>query len=63
MHTRILVGKSEERPLGRLRSTDDDDIKMGLKEVKWNGVEWINLAHDRDRWWDFVNMVMNLRAA
>jgi hypothetical protein len=35
------VGKSEERPLGRLRSTDDDDIKMGLKEIKWNGLIWL----------------------
>jgi hypothetical protein len=33
---------------------------MDLQEVGW-GMDWIELAQDRDRWWDLVNAVMNLR--
>jgi hypothetical protein len=32
-----------------------------LREIGWRGVEWIQLAHDRDRWWDVVNTAMKLR--
>jgi hypothetical protein len=35
--------------------------KMGLREIGWEGVEWIHLAQDRDQWWALVNMVMNLQ--
>jgi hypothetical protein len=61
---RVLVGKTEgKRPLGRLRRRWEDNIKMGLHEVKWgrNGMDWIDLAEDRDRWRALVNLVMNLR--
>jgi hypothetical protein len=45
----ILVGKSEgKRPLGRARR-------------RWEGVDWIHLAQDRDQWRVLVNMVANLR--
>jgi hypothetical protein len=33
---------------------------MDLKEIGWEGVDWINLAHDRDQWWVLVNTAMNL---
>jgi hypothetical protein len=36
-------------------------IKMVLQEVEWEGVDWIDMAQDRDRWRAFVNAVMNLR--
>jgi hypothetical protein len=36
--------------LGRCRCTCDDDIKMDLKEIGWEGVDWINFAQDRDKW-------------
>jgi hypothetical protein len=39
---------------------DGDNIKMDLQEVGW-GLDWIELAQDRDRWWAVVNAVMNLR--
>jgi hypothetical protein len=59
---RILVGKPEgNRPLGRPRRRCADNIKMDLREVGWNGRDWIDLAQDRDRWRVYVNAVMNLR--
>jgi hypothetical protein len=39
----------------------EDNIKMGLREVGWGGMDWINLAEDRDRWRALVKAVMNLR--
>jgi hypothetical protein len=58
------VGKPEgRRPLGRSRRRWDDNIKMVLREVGWGGMDWINLAQDRDRWRALVNAVMNLRVA
>jgi hypothetical protein len=58
------VGKPEGgRPLGRPRRRWEDNIKMDLREVGWGGIDWINLAEDRDRWRALVNAVMNLRVA
>jgi hypothetical protein len=59
---RILVGKPErKRPLGRPRRRWVDNIKMDLGDVGWDGMDWIDLAQDRDRWRAHVNAVMNLR--
>jgi hypothetical protein len=45
----VLVGKPEgKRPLGRPRHRWEDRIKMDLGEIALGGVEWIQLAHDRD---------------
>jgi hypothetical protein len=58
---RALVGKPERRrPLGRPRCRWEDNIKMDLQEVGWGGIEWIDLAQDRDRWRALVYTVMNL---
>jgi hypothetical protein len=47
----ILVGKPEgKRPLGRLRRRWADDIKTDLREIEWGGMDWIELAQDRDQW-------------
>jgi hypothetical protein len=39
----------------------EDNIKIDIKEIWWEGVGWIHLADDRDWWWALVNMVMNLQ--
>jgi hypothetical protein len=58
---RILVGNPEgKRPLGRPRCRWEDNIKMDLKEIGWGGMDWIDLAQDRDQWRALVNTVMNL---
>jgi hypothetical protein len=58
---RILAGRPEgRRPLGRSRCRQEDNIKMDIKEVGW-GIDWTELAQDRDRWRALVNAVMNIR--
>jgi hypothetical protein len=59
---RILVGKPEgKRPLGRPRHRWVDNIKMDLREIGWDGTDWIDLTQDRDQWRALVNAVMDLR--
>jgi hypothetical protein len=59
---RILVGKPEgKRPLGKPRCRWVDNIKMDLRDIGWNGTNWIDLAQDRDQFRSLVNTVMNLR--
>ena len=59
---RVLVRKPEgKRPLGRPRPIWEDNIKMDLHEVVCGGVDWIELAQDRDRLRAFVNTVMKFR--
>jgi hypothetical protein len=57
---RLLVGNPEgKKPLGRPRRRWVDNIKMNL--IGWSGMDWIDLAQDRDQWRALVNTVMNLR--
>ena len=59
---RILVGKHEgKRPLGRPIRRWEDNIMTNLKEMECEGLDWIELAQDRDRWRAPVTKVMNLR--
>jgi hypothetical protein len=54
---RILVGKPEERPRRRWV----ENIKIDLGEIELDGMDWIDLAQDRDQWRAPVNTAMNLR--
>jgi hypothetical protein len=59
---RVLVGKPEGKsPLGRPRHRWEDNMKMELQEVGYGGMDWIELAQDRDRWQALVNVVVNVR--
>jgi hypothetical protein len=59
---RVLVGKPErKRPLGRPRRRWVDNIKSDFQEVGGGGVDWVELAQDRDRWRTLVSTVKNLR--
>jgi hypothetical protein len=57
----ILVGKPDgKRPLGRPRRRSVNNIKMDLREIGWDGMDWIYLAQDMDQWRALVSMVMNV---
>jgi hypothetical protein len=59
---RTLVGKPEgKRPQVRPRCRWVDNIKIDLREIRWDGMGWIDLAQDRDQWRALVSTVMNLR--
>jgi hypothetical protein len=59
---RILLGNPEEkRPMGRPRRRWVNNIKMYLREIGWNGMDWIDLAQDRDQWRALMNAIMNFR--
>jgi hypothetical protein len=59
---RILMGKPDgKRSQGRTRHRCVDNIKMDLRGIRQDGVDWIDLALDRDQWRAVVNTVMNLQ--
>jgi hypothetical protein len=59
---RVVVGKPERKSsLGRPRHRWEDNIKADLQEVKCGGMDWIELAKNRDGWRALVNAVMKLR--
>jgi len=59
---RVLVGKlGGKRPLGRPRRRWQDNIKIDLQEVGCGGMDWIELAQDRESWRALLNAVMNHR--
>jgi hypothetical protein len=61
---RVLVGKPDgKRPLRRPRCRWEGNIKMHLKEIDWEGVDRIDLVHDRKTWRGLVTTVINVRIA
>jgi hypothetical protein len=59
---RILVGRPQgKRTLGRPRRRWVDNIKIDLREIGLDGMDWINLAQDKDQWRALVNKELNLR--
>jgi hypothetical protein len=57
-----MVAKPEgKRPLGRPRRKCVDDIKMDLRGIGWDGMDWFDLTEDRGQWRALVNTVMILR--
>jgi len=59
---RVLMEKPEGmRLLGRPRHRWEENIKMGLQEVEWMSMDWIDLVQDRERWRALVNTIMNLQ--
>jgi ribosome biogenesis protein Nip4 len=58
---KILVTEFEGKiPLRRPRHKWEDNVRRDLREIGWEGVNWIHLAQDLDQWWAVVNSVMNL---
>jgi hypothetical protein len=59
---RVLVRRPERRrTLGRPRRRGEDNIILDLQEVGWGGMDWIDMAEDRNMWRALVSAVMNLR--
>jgi hypothetical protein len=57
-HQRLFASEYNS---GTPRNRRVDNIKMNLREIGWDGINWIDLAEDRDQWRALVNTVMNLR--
>jgi hypothetical protein len=58
----VLIRKPERnRPLRRCRCRWEGNIRMDLKEIGWEGVDWMHLAEDMDHFWSCGNTVMNHR--
>jgi hypothetical protein len=59
---RIFVGKPEgKKPLGMPKRRCVDNIRIDNREIEWSGMDWIDVAQNRDQWRAIVNTVMNLR--
>jgi hypothetical protein len=58
-----ITSNGGKRPLGRPRNMWEDNIRLGLREIGWEGVDWIHLAQDRDQWCDILNTLINLQVA
>jgi len=55
------LGRPErKRPLGRRRHRWENNNKINLQEVRWGGMDWIELAEDEDKWSALASAVMNL---
>jgi len=58
----ILVGKPERgRPRGRIRCRWEDNIKIDLREIRWESVDWMHLVQNRGQWRALVNTEISIR--
>jgi hypothetical protein len=62
IHTGFWWGNLKE-PLGRPRHRQEDNIKVDHKEKGWEGMDWIHLVQETEKWQALVNMVMNLQVS
>jgi hypothetical protein len=60
MHIGYWWESSWKEPTGKTKAQWMDNIKMDLREIGWDGRDWIGLVQDRDQWRALVYMVMNL---
>jgi hypothetical protein len=60
MHSGYWWGVLRERTTWKSRRRWDDNIKLYIQEMGWGGMDWIDLAKERDRWRSVMNGVMNL---
>jgi hypothetical protein len=59
---KIVIRKSEgKRPHGKPRHRWEDKIRIDLREIGWEDVDWMHLTWERDPWWTLVNSVMNIQ--
>jgi hypothetical protein len=61
MHTIFWLQPERKRSLERRRRRWENNIRIDLREMGWEVVDWIHLAQDRDQWLALVNTVMNFR--
>jgi hypothetical protein len=61
LHMGFWWGKLRERALGITRRSWEDNIKTNLKEIGWEGMDWIDLTQCRDKWQALGNAVMKLQ--
>lgn len=58
----VLVGTSERTTKLRTpKHSRKDNITLGVRETEWDSVDWINLAHDKNKWRVLVDTAMNHR--
>jgi hypothetical protein len=50
-----------KRPLGSPRLSSENNSKMDIREIRWGGMDWIDVAEDRDQWKGLENNLINLR--
>jgi hypothetical protein len=55
------VNARRKETTGKIKTKWMDNIKIDLREIGWGGVDWIDMAQDRDQWWALVNTIMNSR--
>jgi hypothetical protein len=57
----MLSAMQGKRALGRPKCRWEDYIRIDLREIGWEGIDWMYMAQDRDQWQALVNTVMNLQ--